>query len=300
MHLVASLRSRLAGILFSHQTAKIKCQEVQNVSDSICRKFPKLAVAGVAVFVGLITAHVHLFRGECGRARSGASLWRGKQGRRTGPRFKIPGAEEVVRMNVRVQKTTTRTEAASRDLQVVQTTMVLNFSLDPKRAGEMYSTIGLNYDERVIDPAVKESFKAAAARYTAEELISKRETLKTEVRNYLRDRLQVYGITVVELSITDFEFSQEFNKAIESKQTAEQNALRAKRDLDRIKVEAQQKIASAQAEAESLRLQRQVISPELIKLRQIEAQMKAIEKWDGKLPNVTGGSVPFIQIEREK
>ena len=106
----------------------------------------------------------------------------------------------------------------------------------------------------------------------------------------------VYGITVVELSITDFEFSAEFNKAIESKQTAEQNALRAKRDLDRIKVEAQQKIASAQAEAESLRLQRAVISPELIQLRQIEAQMKAIEKWDGKLPSVTGGGVPFIQV----
>jgi len=164
----------------------------------------------------------------------------------------------------------------------------------------MYSNIGLNYNERVIDPAVKESFKAAAARYTAEELISKREALKTEVRNYLRERLQVYGIVVVELSITDFEFSQEFNKAIESKQTAEQNALRAKRDLDRIRVEAEQKIASARAEAEALRLQRQVISPELIELRKIEAQIKAIEKWDGKLPSVTGGAVPFIQVDKQK
>ena len=147
---------------------------------------------------------------------------------------------------------------------------------------------------------MKESFKAAAARYTAEELISKREALKTEVRNYLRERLQVYGIVVVELSITDFEFSQEFNKAIESKQTAEQNALRAKRDLDRIRVEAEQKIASARAEAEALRLQRQVVSPELIELRKIEAQIKAIEKWDGKLPSVTGGAVPFIQVDKQK
>lgn len=217
-----------------------------------------------------------------------------------GPHFKIPMAEEVVHMSVRVEKTTTKTEAASRDLQTVQTTMVLNYNLNPEKAGSMYSTIGLNYNERVIDPAVKESFKAAAARYTAEELISKRETLKTEVRNYLRDRLAVYGITVVELSITDFEFSSEFNKAIESKQTAEQNALRAKRDLERIKVEAEQKITSARAEAEALRLQRQVISPELIQLRQIEAQIKAIDKWDGKMPNVTGGAVPFIQIEKQK
>jgi regulator of protease activity HflC (stomatin/prohibitin superfamily) len=178
--------------------------------------------------------------------------------------------------------------------------MVLNYNIEPGKAGDLYSNIGLNYNERIIDPAVKESFKAAAARYTAEELISKREALKTEVRNYLRDRLKVFGIIVVELSITDFEFSQEFNKAIESKQTAEQNALRAKRDLDRIRVEAEQKIASARAEAESLRLQRQVISPELIQLRQIEAQIKAIEKWDGKMPNVTGGAVPFIQVEKQK
>ena len=120
------------------------------------------------------------------------------------------------------------------------------------------------------------------------------------MRNYLKDRLAPFGIIVVELSITDFEFSPEFNHAIESKQTAEQLALKAKRDLDRIRVEAQQKIASAQAEAESLRLQRQVISPDLIKLRQIETQMKAIEKWDGKLPNVTGGAVPFIQVDKEK
>jgi regulator of protease activity HflC (stomatin/prohibitin superfamily) len=215
-----------------------------------------------------------------------------------GPHFKIPLAEEVVFMSVRVEKTTTKTEAASRDLQTVQTTMVLNYNLDPAKAGSMYANIGLNYNERVIDPALKESFKAAAARYTAEELISKRETLKTEVRNYLRDRLGVYGIVVVDLSITDFEFSSEFNKAIESKQTAEQNALRAKRDLERIKVEAEQKITSAKAEAEALRLQRQVISPELIQLRKIEAQIKAIEKWDGKMPNVTGGAVPFIQIDK--
>lgn len=159
----------------------------------------------------------------------------------------------------------------------------------------MYRELGADYGEKVIDPVVKEGFKAAAARYTAEDLISKREALKTEVRDYLKSRLSAFGIDVVELSITDFDFSPEFSKTIEAKQVAEQLALKAKRDLDRIRVEAQQKIATAQAEAESLRIQRQVISPELIKLRQVEAQIKAIDKWDGHLPNVTGGAVPFIQ-----
>ncbi|MFA5322496.1 MAG: prohibitin family protein [Smithella sp.] len=262
------------------------------------QKIPgKVIFIGVIVFVFLLLIVSSYFGVDAGER--GVVLRFGEVNRvvEPGPHFKIPLAEDVVHMSVRVQKTTTKTEAASRDLQVVQTTMVLNYNLEPAKAGELYSNIGLNFNERIIDPAVKESFKAAAARYTAEELISKREALKTEVRNYLRERLHGFGIVVVELSITDFEFSQEFNKAIESKQTAEQNALRAKRDLDRIRVEAEQKIASARAEAEALRLQRQVISPELLQLRQIEAQIKAIEKWDGKLPNVTGGVMPFIQVE---
>lgn len=261
------------------------------------QKAPKIAAFAVLGFLGFMLFMSTYFIIDAGDR--GVVLRFGEVNRIVDPglRFKMPLAEEVVRMTVRVQKSTTKTEAASKDLQVVQTTMVLNYSLDPLKAGDMYSDIGLNFVEKVIDPVVKESFKAAAARYTAEELISKREALKTEVRNYLRDQLVKFGITVVELSITDFEFSQEFNKAIESKQTAEQHALRAKRDLDRIRVEAQQKIATAQADAEALRLQRQVISPDLIKLRQIDAQIKAIEKWDGKLPNVTGGAVPFIQVE---
>ncbi|NTW57686.1 MAG: prohibitin family protein [Nitrospirae bacterium] len=209
---------------------------------------------------------------------------------------KLPFMENVVKMNTRVQKSTTKTEAASRDLQAVHTTIVLNFSLEPDKAGDVYKSLGLGYAERVIEPIVKEEFKAASARYTAEELISKRETLKNEVREYLKNRMVPFGIMVVELSITDFEFSPEFNKAIESKQTAEQLALKAKRDLDRIKVEAQQKIATAQAEAEALRLQRQAVSPELVRLREVEAQMKAIDKWDGHLPNVTGGAVPFLSV----
>jgi regulator of protease activity HflC (stomatin/prohibitin superfamily) len=266
------------------------------------QKVPKMVVVGILGFLGFMLLMSSYFVVDAGER--GVILRFGAVNRvvSEGLHFKAPFIEDIVRMTVRVQKTTTKTEAASQDMQIVQTTMVLNYSLQPDKVGETYKTLGLNQDvsEKIINPGIEESFKAAAARYTAEELISKREALKTQVRNYLRDRLAPFGIMVVELSITDFQFSSEFNKAIESKQTAEQHALRAKRDLDRIRVEAQQKIATAQAEAESLRLQRQVISPDLIKLRQIEAQMKAIEKWDGKLPNVTGGAVPFIQVEDRK
>ena len=96
--------------------------------------------------------------------------------------------------------------------------------------------------------------------------------------------------------MTNFQFSPSFNEAIEAKTTAEQLKLKAERDLQRIRVEAEQKISQAQAEAESLRLQKQEITPELIKLREIEAQRLAIEKWNGVLPSVTGGSIPFISL----
>jgi regulator of protease activity HflC (stomatin/prohibitin superfamily) len=197
---------------------------------------------------------------------------------------KLPLVESVVKINTQVQKSTTKTRAVSCDLQAIHTTIVLNFSLEPNKAGDAYKSLGLGDAERVIEPIVKEGFKAALARYTAEELISKRGTLKNELGEYLKNRMVLFGIMVVELSITDFEFLPEFNKAIESKPTAEQLALKAKRDSDRIKVEAQQKIATAQGEAEALRLQRQAVSPELVRLCEVEAQMKAIDTWKDIFP----------------
>jgi regulator of protease activity HflC (stomatin/prohibitin superfamily) len=252
-----------------------------------------IGIAAIIVFWSLLSFFFTVDAGERGVVLRFGAVTRvvGE-----GIHAKWPFMETVVRMNVRVQKSTTKTEAASRDLQAVHTTIVLNFNLQPEKVGDVYKTLRTGYVETVVDPIVKEAFKAASARFTAEELISKREMIKNEVREYMRNRMHPFGIEVVELSITDFEFSPEFNRAIEQKQTAEQLALKAKRDLDRIRIEAQQKIATAQAEAEALRIQRQAVSPELVRLREVEAQMKAIEKWDGKLPNVTGGAVPFISV----
>jgi len=117
------------------------------------------------------------------------------------------------------------------------------------------------------------------------------------MRATLTERLMVHNMAVDAFSIVGFSFSKIFMEAIESKQTAEQLALKAKRDLERIKIEAEQKVTAAKAEAESLRLQRANISTDLIELRKIEANLKAIEKWNGILPQVTGGgAVPFIGV----
>jgi regulator of protease activity HflC (stomatin/prohibitin superfamily) len=214
-----------------------------------------------------------------------------------GLHFKIPVVQTVVLMDVRIHKTKTDSESSSSDLQDVDLSVALNYHIIPEEANLVYQTIGLQFKERIIDPAIQEVMKAVTARYTAEELITKRPAVSREMQEGLTNRLLASNISVDAFSIINFRFSETFTEAIEAKQTAEQNALKAKRDLDRIKVEAEQTIAAATAEAEALRLQKMNISPDLIELRKIEANLIAIAKWNGILPQVTGsGAIPFIGV----
>ncbi len=208
-----------------------------------------------------------------------------------GLRFKIPFIENIIPIDVQIQKAETSSTASSRDLQTISAVIAVNYHILPAEADEVYKNLGLAYRSRIIDPAVQESMKAVAAQFTAEELITRRSEVSNQIEEFLADRLIVHNIVVDEFSIVDFGFSAQFNLAIEAKQTAEQNALKAERDLERIKIEAEQLITQATAEAESQRLQRETISSNILQLR-------AIEKWDGKLPQVTGGgAMPFINLE---
>jgi regulator of protease activity HflC (stomatin/prohibitin superfamily) len=214
-----------------------------------------------------------------------------------GIHFKMPVVQKVILVDVKIQKAMTDAASSSSDLQDVDLSVALNYHIIPDKANLVYQTIGIHFKERIIDPAIQEVMKAVSARYTAEELITKRPAVSTEMKEALTSRLLESNITVDAFSIISFSFSQTFTDAIEAKQTAEQNALKATRDLDRIKVEAEQTIAAATAEAEALRLQKMNISPDLIELRKIEANLKAIEKWNGILPEVTGaGAIPFIGV----
>jgi regulator of protease activity HflC (stomatin/prohibitin superfamily) len=203
-----------------------------------------------------------------------------------GLHMRIPIMQDIVLVDVKVQKAETDAAAASADLQDVSSRVALNFHIVPDKANIVYQNIGIHFKERIIDPAILEVVKAVTAKYSAEAM-----------RAALSDRLMIHNIAVDAFSIVIFSFSKIFTEAIESKQTAEQLALKAKRDLDRIRIEAEQKITAARAEAESLRLQRANISLDLIELRKIEANIKAIDKWNGVLPQVTGaGAVPFIGV----
>nr|WP_169338214.1 prohibitin family protein [Paenibacillus sanguinis] len=214
-----------------------------------------------------------------------------------GMHLRIPFIQTVIQVNTQVTKTETDTTASSKDLQPVSTHVSVNYSVNKESAYNLMNNIGGNYDSVIINPAVQEIVKEVTARYQAEDLIAKRDVVAGEISEHLTARLAKYDLIVNEINIVNFKFSEAFNQSIEAKQVAQQQALKASNDLKRIEIEAKQKIAQAQAEAESLKLKKQEVTPELVQLKQIEVQEKALEKWDGKLPQVTGGATPFIDIQ---
>jgi len=217
-----------------------------------------------------------------------------------GLHLRIPIMQKIVKMDVKIQKSETRAEAASKDLQDIKSVIALNYHIIPEKANWVYQNIGIAFKERVIDPTVQESVKAVTARYTAVQLIGERENVSTAIKDALSQKLADYNLFVDGFSVIDFSFSKKFTDAIEAKQEAEQLALKAQRDLDRIKIEAEQKVAQAKAEAESLRLQKGQITKEMIELRKIEALREAISKWNGTVPNVLlsgGGASPLISLD---
>ncbi len=220
-----------------------------------------------------------------------------------GLNFKIPFVQTVRKYEVRTQKIETQADSASLDLQDVQTTIALNFYLDPGKVNKLHQEIGRDYQIRVIDPAIQEAVKAATAQFKAEDLIQRRPEARAKMQEIMSEKLEKYYVVVKDFNIVNFQFSEKFDAAIEEKMVAEQLKLKADRDLERIKVEKEQVITQAQAEAESLRLQKQHITPDLIELREIEVKSKAldvqreaIEKWNGILPQVTSG-IPFIGFD---
>lgn len=197
--------------------------------------------------------------------------------------FKIPYIESVVYMDTQTQKEQVNAEAASSDLQTVHTIVAVNYSIDAAKVKSLYTSIGEDYKFRVIDPAIQEAVKATTANYTAEQLITKRPEVQDGIKTSLIARLAPQFIDVSSVSIINFDFSDSFNAAIEAKVTAEQNALAAKNKLAQVQYEADQKVATAKADAESIRLQSDAANNEkYVNLKQIEVQLELAKHWDGK------------------
>lgn len=207
-----------------------------------------------------------------------------------------PFWQHVTEIDIRSQIKEVDADAASKDLQIVTSKIALSYHPTKGETPLLMQQVGPDYVTIKIAPAIQEAVKQTTAKFTAEELITKREEVSFEIKSTLRDRLAPVHITVDEFSILNFAFSPKFTEAIEAKQEAEQFALKAKNDLLRIQIEKEQIITKAQADAEAIKIKTEAIN-KAGGANYVELQR--IEKWDGKYPfMVVGGSgvTPFVQI----
>lgn len=203
--------------------------------------------------------------------------------------FKVPLIDRVVRINIQTQKVEATAKAASKDLQNISATIAVNGAVLPSFAKELYRNLGdaTLVADKIINPSIQESVKAATAKYTAEELITKRTAVSQEIRALLVEKLEKRWIQVSDVNIVNFQFSADFDAAIEKKVKAEQEALAEKNKLESVKFQAQQKIEQAKAEAESIRIQAEAIKSQWWAEY---VNLKRIEKRDWKLPQTSLGA----------
>jgi len=205
--------------------------------------------------------------------------------------MKIPLVDAVHNMNVRTQKDEVPASAMSENLQVVTSSVAINYHLDGLYAIDVYQNIGTNYADIIIAPALQNTFKSVTAKFSAEELITNREAVRVEAEKELTSRLAPYHIIVENFNIVNFDFSPEFQSAIEAKQIAQQAVETAKQKLAQAEIDAQTVVTAAQGQADAQKAMNDTggLTPEYI-------QYLAIMKWDGILPTVTSGATPFIDL----
>ena len=267
--------------------------EVKKVKEkgTLAGKRILLAIVGI-IFVAILNPFVIVNAGERGVVKHFGNVqddvWD------EGLHIKVPIRDTVINMDVKTQKYEADATAASNDMQITKTTVAVNYHLVPSDANVIYQEVGRGYESKIIAPAIQEVVKAATANFKAEELITQRPLVKEEIEQALKKKMFERGIVVETVYITNFDFSPEFNEAIELKVKAQQMALQAENDLLRIEVEAKQKVTQAQAEADSIEIiQEQLsVSPEYV-------NYLTVMKWNGVLPKVTGGAIPLISVDTE-
>jgi regulator of protease activity HflC (stomatin/prohibitin superfamily) len=236
----------------------------------------------------------------------GVVLWWGSVEKRVmgeGLNFKVPMAERVIKIDVRVQPHPFKEiDAASKEYQMVKLTGMMNFHIDPSYVNNLYQKVGFDFANKVIDPAFNDFVKEVVPNYPITEILPKREEIRKRAMKKLGDNLARYHIIVDDIYISNIRFSPEYEKAIEAKQVAQQQVETQRQVLGQREIEAQQKVATAKGEAESILVvaQGQAKANEALSrsISPILVQYKSIEKWNGILPQVTGGVVPFMELPK--
>lgn len=185
----------------------------------------------------------------------------------------------IKKINIKVQKNEQQVESSTKDMQIINTSVAVNYRIKSDKAIDLYKKVGKNYQDTILQPAIKESIKTAIAKYNAEEITTKRNEVSIECQKAIQSKVEKYGIVIEDFNLTNFSFSDEYTKAIEEKQVAEQK-------LEKARLEAEQKVVEAEATRKANQLLSQTITDKTL-------QEKFIEKWDGKLPETYAGGDIF-------
>ena len=234
----------------------------------------------------------------------GVVLWWGSVEKRImgeGLNFIVPIAERVIKVDVKVQPHPFREiDASSKEYQNVKMTGMMNFHIDPAYVNDLYQKVGLDFADKVIDPAFNDFVKEVVPTYPIGEILPKREEIRKRAMTKLGENLERYHIIVDDIYFANIRFSPEYEGAIEAKQVAQQQVETQKQVLAQREIEAQQKVATAKGEAESILVvaQGQAKANDALSrsITPILVQYKGIEKWNGILPQVSGGAIPLIDL----
>jgi prohibitin 1 len=220
--------------------------------------------------------------------------------------LKLPFVTTIKPVSVRIQETKINTQAASRDMQKVHTVLSLNWHISPDKVNVVFKTIGEIevIEANIIDKQVSEVLKAATATLSAEEILAKRNELKSRIDADLIEKLAKFNITVDNVNLADFDFTAEFNQAVENKQIAEQRSKQAEYEAQRATVDARAAVNKAKGQAEaSLTLAKAEAEANALKLKTLTPELiryEAISKWDGKLPTVQTNGGTLISLDLDK
>ena len=197
--------------------------------------------------------------------------------------FITPFVESVHDIDIRTQKYQSTVEGSAKDLQIVNVTMSINYQIKSEKASELYAEVGENYNDTILNPALQSGLKAAIAQFTAEEMVTKRSEVANAITIELNNRLEEYFL-ISAVNLENIGFTEEFNAAVEAKTTNQQKAEAEKAQLEIIKVQNEQKINTAEAEAKIRELQSQSVTEQSLEQLRLENQRAMIDKWNGQLP----------------
>src|SRR5512136_625273 len=234
----------------------------------------------------------------------GVCLWWGSVEKRImgeGLNFIVPIAERVIKVDVKVQPHPFKEiDASSKEYQMVKMTGMMNFHIDPSYVNDLYQKVGLDFADKVIDPAFNDFVKEVVPTYPIGEILPKREEIRKRAMAKLGDNLSRYHIIVDDIYFANIRFSPGYEGAVEAKQVAQQQVETQRQVLAQREIEAQQKVATSKGEAESILVvaQGQAKANDALSrsISPILVQYKGIEKWNGILPQVSGGALPLIDL----